>query len=101
MAMFSSIHDSRGDESVDTADRLQFVSRWFRMLGFGLVGLWLLGGLAVMVSALQDMPGGLALLIGVGGAVIGIFLTAPLYFWFAAMAAGVATLVERSNRGGG
>jgi ABC-type lipoprotein release transport system permease subunit len=40
---------------------------------------------------------GQGLLIGVVGPIIGILITAPLYFWFAAIAAGVATLVERSK----
>ena len=31
------------------------------------------------------------------GSIIGILITAPLYFWFAAIAAGVAALVERSK----
>ena len=39
----------------------------------------------------------LGLLIGIGVPIIGITLTAPLYFWFAAMASGVATLVDRSK----
>jgi cell division protein FtsX len=96
--MFSSIHEHRDDDSVDTADRLQFVSGWFRWLGYGLIALWALAGFAVVMSGIQEGQRALGLLVGVGGALLGIFLTSPLYFWFAAIAAGVATLVERSNR---
>ena len=94
--MFTSLRDQQ-DESADTTERLQFVAGWFRVLGFVVVALWVLGGVLVVFAGVASRSPGQGLLIGVVGPIIGILITAPLYFWFSAIAAGVATLVERSK----
>ena len=95
--MFTSIHDQGGEEHVDVSERLRFVAGWFRILGFILVGIWLLVGLATVAVALTTKQGAQGLLIGVVGAAIGILITAPMYFWFSAIASGVAVLVDHSR----
>jgi hypothetical protein len=103
--MFTSISGSghRDDESGDTSERLRFVSSWFRILGFIVVVIWMLAGFAFAagVAAQAPVPGltkALVVAIGVGGAALGILLTAPLYFWFSAIASGVADIVDHSRQ---
>lgn len=97
--VFSSIRTSGGGEDpVDASERLQFVATWFRVLGFILVGIWILVGFATAVIERGDRQVGLrALLIGAASAGAGILLTTPLYFWFSAIASGVACLVDDSR----
>lgn len=101
--MFTSIHD-REETNGDPSERLRFVAGWFRALGFILVGVWVLVGLvsvAVGLTSLrtrQTAAQGLIFgVVGVGGAALGILLTAPLYFWFSAIASGVASLVDHAR----
>ena len=94
--MFTSIHD-RGETSGNPSERLRFVAGWFRALGFVLVGVWILVGLvSVAVGLTSRQMAAQGLIFGVG-AVLGIFLTAPLYFWFSAIASGVASLVDHAK----
>ena len=94
--MFGSSQDQQ-DESVDTTERLRFVSAWFRVLGFVVILLWVLAGVVYISADVANRQPTSVLLIGVAGPIIGILITAPLYFWFAAIAAGVATLVDHSK----
>ena len=94
--VFDSLRDQQ-DQSADTTERLHFVSGWFRVLGFVVVALWVLAGVLFVFAGVASRQPGQGLLIGVVGSIIGILITAPLYFWFAAIAAGVAALVERSK----
>ena len=94
--MFTSHHDQQ-DESVETTERLRFVSGWFRVLGFVLIAFWILAGVVFVGAGVANKQPGLGVLIGVAGPLIGIVITAPVYFWFAAIANGVATLIERSK----
>ncbi len=95
--MFTSIHERREETSVDTSERLRFVSGWFRALGFILVGIWILAGLVFVALGLASHEEAKGLIIGVAGAALGILITAPLYFWLSAIASGVASLVDHSK----
>ena len=95
--MFTSIH-RREETSVDPSERLRFVAGWFRTLGFILVGVWILAGLVfVAVGLTTRQTAAQGFIFGVGGAALGILLTAPLYFWFSAIASGVASLVDHAK----
>ena len=95
--MFTSIH-GRGETSGDPSERLRFVAGWFRALGFILVGVWILAGLLFVAFGLTTrQTAAQGLIFGVGGAALGILLTAPLYFWFSAIASGVASLVDHAE----
>ena len=95
--MFTSIHD-REETNGDPSERLRFVAGWFRVLGFILVGVWILVGLvSVAVGLTTRQTAAQGLIFGVGGAAVGILLTAPLYFWFSAIASGVASLVDHAR----
>ena len=95
--MFTSIH-RREEASVDPSERLRFVAGWFRALGFILVGVWILAGLLFVALGLTTrQTAAQGLIFGVGGAALGILLTAPLYFWFSAIASGVASLVDHAR----
>ena len=96
--MFTSLKTEHNDEAYETAERLRFVANWFRVLGFILVVLWIIGGVVFFVAGAASRQPGQGLFIGVVAALVGILVTAPLYFWFAAVASGVATLVDRSAR---
>ena len=95
--VFTSIHD-REETNGDPSERLRFVAGWFRVLGFILVGVWILVGLvSVAVGLTTRQTAAQGLIFGVGGAALGILLTAPLYFWFSAIASGVASLVDHAK----
>ena len=94
--MFTSIH-RREETSVDPSERLRFVAGWFRTLGFILVGGWILVGLVSVAVGLTSRQTAAQGLIFGGGAALGILLTAPLYFWFSAIASGVASLVDHAK----
>lgn len=97
--MLTSIHNRDGEQDdVDASERLRFVAGWFRILGFILVGIWILSGVAIAAVGFTDRHAGPGvLLIGAAGAALGILITAPLYFWFSAIASGVAALVDHSR----
>ena len=97
--MLTSIHGGGEEQSPDTSERLRFVSGWFRVLGFIYVGFWVFAGFAFAVVGLISREAGAKVLlpIGVVGATIGILITAPLYFWFSAIAAGVAEIVDQTR----
>ena len=95
--VFTSIRKHREEESADTSDRLRFVSEWFRTLGVVLVGLWILAGLAFVAGGVKTRQTAAGLIFGVGGATLGILLTAPVYFWFSAIASGLASLVDHAK----
>jgi hypothetical protein len=95
--VFTSMHD-REETSADPSERLRFVAGWFRTLGFILVGVWILAGLAFAALGLTTrQTAAQGLIFGVGVAALGILLTAPLYFWFSAIASGVASLVDHAK----
>src|SRR5258708_6348983 len=99
--MLTSINDPDGEENgVDVSERLRFVAGWFRILGFIHVGMWVLAGFVLAVVGLTSRHPDVKVFlpIGVVGALIGILITAPLYFWFSAIASGVASLVDHSAR---
>ncbi len=99
--MLTSINDPDGEENeVDVSERLRFVAGWFRILGFIHVGMWVLAGFVLAVVGLTSRHPDVKVFlpIGVVGAPIGILITAPLYFWFSAIASGVASLVDHSAR---
>ena len=93
--MFTSIRDSE-ESSRDTSERLRFVSGWFRVLGFVLVAVWIVAGAGFVVVALKS-PQPAFVILGVVGAAVGILITAPLYFWFAAIASGIADIVDHTR----
>src|SRR6266576_760008 len=98
--MLPSIHDQDGEANdVDISERLRFVAGWCRILGFILVGMWALAGCVVAVVGItsRHAEDQMFLPIGVVGATIGILPSAPLYFWFSAIASGVASLVDHSS----
>jgi hypothetical protein len=97
--VFTSIRDPRAAESDDPSERLRFVAGWFRVLGFIIVGLWVIGGLAITLEMMSsgELDAPLAVIVGISSAALGVLLTALLYFWFAAIASGVAVLVDRTD----
>ena len=97
--MFTSIRDPRGFEGDDPSGRLRFVAGWFRVLGFIFVGFWVIAGGVIILGMLSigELDVRLTVIYGIGVAALGVLLTAPLCFWFAAIASGVAVLVDRAD----